>query len=325
VGFNRTFFNQFNKHFNKIDEEIQRCFQTRISIIDDVGKHLLIGEGKRLRPLLFVLSCELCGYYKQDIYQLSTIFEYIHTASLLHDDVMDNAETRRNRPSASHIWGNSAAVLTGDYLSSLCSSIATRTNNMDFLRVLVDTGIKMSEGQALELIHTKDWNTTKEKYMDVISAKTASLMSAACMSAGIISNLDNKKVESLGQFGLNLGIAFQLIDDLLDYISSEDEMGKPVGKDLMEGKMTLPLIYAFSNSNKGKQNKIKDLFTNNQTSDEEYHNIIIEVRNSGAIEKVRSDAMGFTEKAAGYLEIFKTSSARDSLLALNQFLVNRNC
>jgi octaprenyl-diphosphate synthase len=323
VGSNRAFFDQFNKHFDRINEEIKRCFQTRISIIDDVGKHSLSGEGKRLRPLLFVLSCELCGYQKQDIYRLSTIFEYIHTASLLHDDVIDNAETRRNKPSASFVWGNSAAVLTGDFLSSLCSSIAIGANNLDFLRVLINTGKKMSEGQALELFHTKDWNMTKEDYMEIIISKTASLMSAACMSAGIISSLDDEKIENLSRFGLNLGIAFQLIDDLLDYTSTEDQVGKPVGKDLREGKVTLPLIYAFSNADGTKRDRIRNLFTSNQSSNEEYHDIILDVRSSDAIERVRSEAIGFTEKATDYLKVFEASSARHELLALNQFLVDR--
>lgn len=321
---NHGFLDRFNQHFLKINEAIQQCFITHVSVIEDIGRHSLFGEGKRLRPLMFVLSCELCGYDKKDIYQLSTIFEYIHTASLLHDDVMDNAELRRNKPSASHVWGNSAAVLAGDYLSSLSASIAIRTNNLDFFKALIETGVKMSEGQALELVYTKKWDITKNEYMDIIISKTASLMSTTCMCAGIVADAEDKALESLSQFGLNLGIAFQLIDDLLDYTSTEVAIGKPVGKDLREGKITLPLIYALLDLEKRKQQEIQHILNKSQASDEEYDQIIDYVRNSGAIDKVRSEATRFTKKAAGYLRAFHDSPSREELMALNDYLVNRH-
>jgi octaprenyl-diphosphate synthase len=324
VGLNHTFMDNFNSYFQRIEEELHRCFQTQIPIIDEIGKHSLFGNGKRLRPLLFVLSCELCGYFGEDIYRLSTIFEFLHTASLLHDDVIDNAELRRNKPSANHVWGNSAAVLTGDYLASLCSAIAIDTNNFEFMKVLIDTGTRMSEGQALELVHTRDWNMRKEHYMEIITSKTASLMSAACAGAGTIAHIENEKREDLGLFGLNLGIAFQLIDDLLDYTSSEDTFGKPVGKDLKEGKITLPFIYAFSDFNKAERKKFENLRKDNSIGDEEYNKLLLDIRNSKAIAKVKSDAVVFANKAATNLDAFNESPVRENLLALNTYLVNRS-
>ncbi|MBN1849346.1 MAG: polyprenyl synthetase family protein [Deltaproteobacteria bacterium] len=324
VGSNHGFLDRFNQRFFNINEAIQQCFETRVSIIEDIGKHSLFNEGKRLRPLLFVLSCDLCGYDKEDVYRLSAIFEFVHTASLLHDDVMDNAEIRRNRPSASHLWGNPAAVMAGDYLSSLSGSIAIRTNNLAFLKALIETGTKMSEGQALELVHTRKWDIKEDVYMDIIISKTASLMSAACLCAGIIGGINDQGLKDLSRFGLNLGIAFQLIDDLLDYISTEKTIGKPVGKDLREGKITLPLIYAFPDLEHEKQNEIRDILEKDYASNEEYGRIITYVRNSDAIDKVRTEAMRYKEMASDSLNAFHDSPSKDELLALNDYLLDRN-
>lgn len=323
MGATQQFLNGFNKYFERIDKELRLGFKTRIPIFDDIGKHSLFNEGKRLRPLLFVLSSQLCGYRGDDMYRLSTIFEYLHTASLLHDDVMDNADIRRNKPSASHVWGNSAAVLTGDYLSSLCSSLALSTNNLDLMKVLIETSASMSEGQALELVHTGDWNVSKEQYMEIITCKTASLIAAACKCGGIISNIALDMVENLDQFGLNLGISFQLIDDLLDYTSSQEEFGKPVGKDIREKKMTLPLIYTLSSIEKHEKEKIQNLLNKDQVDDEDYELIIVAVRKSNAVDQVKDEAKAFTDKAVTYLDAFDQSPVRDDLVALNRFLINR--
>jgi len=324
VDSDRTFLNQFNQLFKRIDEELSRTFITHVPLIGDIGRHSLFGEGKRLRPLLFVLSSRLCGYHGEDIYRLSTMFEYAHTASLLHDDVMDNAETRRSKPSARHVWGNSAAVITGDYLSSLATSIAISTKNMDLIQRCADTATQMTEGQALELSHTDDWNISMGDYMEIITHKTASLMSAACACGAIIAGADKETIDNLSQFGLNLGVVFQLVDDLLDYTSSEEEFGKPVGKDLREGKITLPLIYAISNIEKDELKRLKDLFKNHRASEEDFIKLITLVRNSGAIEKIRPETKDYVDKAAGFLDAFPESTEKEELLALNESMNKRS-
>ena len=235
---------KYKEEIIKINEELEKALSSRVPLLEEIGNHTLLGHGKRLRPLFFVLSCELCNYRGEDRYRLSSIFEYLHAASLLHDDVLDNAEIRRNKPSANRFWGNQAAILEGDFLYSASSEIAVDSNNLRFLKRLTETTKQMAEGQALELIHTNDWETTKEAYMDIITAKTAVLISAACACGAIISGAGRGPEASLGDFGLSAGIAFQLMDDLLDYTSSEAVFGKPVGKDLKEGKITLPLIYS---------------------------------------------------------------------------------
>ncbi|MFC1867226.1 polyprenyl synthetase family protein [Thermodesulfobacteriota bacterium] len=321
---NRNFLNRFSKHFERIDKELNKNFSSRVPMIEDIGRHSLLGKGKRLRPLLFLLSGKLCGYKGEDIYSLSTMFEYIHNASLLHDDVIDNAATRRSKPSAKHIWGNSAAVLTGDYLSSKAAAIAVRTNNIELLKMAIDTGARMSEGQFLELIHTGDWNTSKDEYMDIITSKTAELMSTTCACGAIIAGAGKEISYNLSKYGLNLGIAFQLVDDLLDYASSEEELGKPVGKDLREGKITLPLIYTLSGSKNEEINRFENQFKGQDADEEDYMKLIKFVRKSGAIERIRSEAKEYSGKASEFLDIFPESPVKTDLIDLNEYVSKRN-
>ena len=320
----RNLLNRFNAHFKKIDEELKKGFNSGIPLMYDIGIHALLGSGKRLRPLLFVLSSKLCGYRRKDIYFFSTIFEYFHSASLLHDDVIDNAETRRNKPSARSLWGNSAAVLTGDYLTSKAAGIALNVNNINFLRVIINTGERMSEGQFLEMSYTNEWKIGKDQYMEIITSKTAELMSAACACGGIISDASEEDIQRLKDFGLNLGIAFQLVDDLLDYSSSEEELGKPSGKDLREGKTTLPLIYALSEMGEDDIKRLENFFSNPRKDEEDYRKLLMTVKKSGAINRVREDARDYATKASKFLDEFPASSYVEDLLALNEYIHSRN-
>ena len=316
--------NRFARHFKEIEKELSRSFSSRVPMIEDIVKHSLLGEGKRLRPLLFILSSRLSGYNSSNMYYLSTIFEYLHCASLLHDDVIDNADIRRNKPSARSVWGNSAAVVTGDYLSSKATSIAVSTNNFDFLRTMVSTGTRMTEGQFLELTHAYNWGTTKEEYLDIITSKTAALMSAACACGAIIANAGKEETECLRQFGLNIGITFQLIDDLLDYTSSEEEFGKPVGKDIKEGKVTLPLIYTISDMQTKEYRNFENKFNDHNADKEDYTDLIELVRKSGNIEKVRLEALGYVDKATACLSELPDSIYKEELLSLNEYMAKRN-
>jgi len=274
---------------------------------------------------LFVLSGQLCGYQGENLYHLSTIFECIHTASLLHDDVLDNAEIRRNEPSVNQVWGNSAAVLGGDFLYSISFAIAAGCKQSRFLELLTDTTTKMAEGQVLELVHTHNWKIGRDDYMEIIISKTAVLISAACACGAIIAGAEKRDVDHLSQFGLNLGIAFQLIDDLLDYTSSEEEIGKPVGKDLREGKITLPLSYTLADLEKAEIERLEDLFKNNKAEDEDYNNLLMLVGNNNrVIERIRSEAKVFVEKAATFLNLFPESTIKKYLFDLNEYIVSRS-
>ena len=317
------FLDRFNKYFNEIDKELEKSITSNVPLIREIGRHSLLGEGKRLRPLLFVLSALMNGYDKKDIYHMSTIFEYIHCASLLHDDVIDNAETRRRKPSASSVWGNSAAVLTGDYMFSMASGIAIESRAYNILETINDAAARMTEGQVKELVFTKKWDTGEEDYMDVITSKTADLISASCASGALIAKAGNRECECLKQFGLNMGISFQMVDDLLDYSSSEKDFGKPVGKDVREGKITLPLIYAISEMSDIEAGEYSEIFINGSSNDDDYEELVIFVRKSGGIEKTRVKAEQYVEKAAEYLDNFPETPYREDLRALNDYMTSR--
>jgi octaprenyl-diphosphate synthase len=323
VSSDRQFLDRFNKHFDKIDKELEESIESGVPLVKEIVGHSLLGQGKRLRPLLFVLSALMNGYDKKDIYHMSIIFEYIHCASLLHDDVIDNAETRRKKPSASNVWGNSAAVLTGDYMFSVASSIAIESKTYNLLEIINDAAARMAEGQVKELVFTGNWDTSEEEYLDIITSKTADLISAACVSGAVMAVAGDRECENLKNFGLNMGIAFQMVDDLLDYSSSEKDFGKPVGKDVREGKITLPLIYAISGMNKDEADRFKKIFINGSSDDNDYEELIAFVRESGSIEKTREKAEKYVEKAAGYLKKLPETSYRDDLIDLNQYMTGR--
>jgi octaprenyl-diphosphate synthase len=312
---------QFRPHFEEINHALERVLESRIPLIVDMGAHSLLGGGKRLRPLLFVLASRLCGYGGEDLYRLSTIFECIHTASLLHDDVLDNAEVRRRKPSANQLWGNHAAVLEGDFLYSKSFSIAVSARNLRFIERLTETTTQMAEGQVLELIHTDDWSIEKETYLEVITAKTAALISAACACGAIIAGAEEPTVSALADFGLRMGIAFQLMDDVLDYTSTQNIFGKPVGKDLREGKITLPLIYVIPKLEERTREGLEALFKERRANEADYQELIGFVRKNGVLGRIREEAGAYVDEAA---ESFSGSATGRSLLDLNRYIIERS-
>ncbi len=313
----------FEAHFENINRELNKVFHSRVPLAREIGTYALLGEGKRLRPLIFVLSCQLCGYQGEDLYPLSTVFEYIHTSSLLHDDVLDNAETRRRKPSSNQIWGNQAAVLEGDFLFSKALSIAVSADSIPFITKLTEATMHMSEGQILELVHTEDLSTDRDSYMQIITAKTAVLISAACGCGAIVSGSHPEVEAALTRFGRSVGIAFQLVDDLLDYTSSEEVFGKPVGKDLLEGKVTLPLIYTLAQLEKDEKKRFLEFFKNRKADDDAYEALLARVRRAGVLEKIRKEAQGYVNDAARCLKPFENSQVKKSLLTLIQYIIHR--
>lgn len=320
----KTSLAQFSRHFKEINEQLKRSLGTRVALIENIAEYSVLGDGKRIRPLLFVLCAQLCGAKQNNLYYLSTIFEYLHAASLLHDDVLDNADLRRNKPSVRQVWGDSAAILAGDFLYSKASAIAIEWNTMDALKVMTAMVSQMVEGQMIELSQTNNWHIRRDQYLEIIISKTAALMSAACACGAIVAGADQEKVEDLSNYGLNLGIAFQLIDDLLDYTSCEEAFGKPVGKDIREGKVTLPLIHALSNLDKKEVERMEDLFKEKRAAGEDYEKLIAWVRNQGAIEHTKDEVEKYSKKALGFLDLFPPSTAKEELIKLCTYLSDRD-
>ncbi len=324
MGEESKLLDQFDPYISRINEELGKVLDSGVPLIKEVGSHSLLGGGKRLRPLFFILSCQLCNYHESDIYTLSAIFECLHAASLLHDDVLDNASVRRGGSSANKIWGNSTAVLVGDFLFSKSSRMLVEKRHIELLKVLADTAIRMTEGQMLELVNTHNWNITRREYMGIITSKTAALISAACASGGIVARARQADIQSLKNFGLNMGIAFQIVDDVFDYTSTVEKTGKPIGGDLREGKITLPLIYTLTYLEKGERGRLEDLFKNGNASEKDYLRIIELVKDNGAINKCHKDAQGYVDLAQSHLSLFPDSPIKESLLKLNQFIVDRS-
>lgn len=319
----KTSLAQFGRHFKEINEQLERSLGTRVALIENIAEYSVLGEGKRIRPLLFVLCAQLCGAKQDNLYHLSTIFEYLHVASLLHDDVLDNADLRRNKPSVRQVWGNSASILAGDFLYSKGSAIAIEWNTMDALKVLTTMVSQMVEGQMMELSETNNWHLGRDQYLEIIISKTAALMSAACACGAIVAGADQEKVNNLRDYGLNLGIAFQLLDDLLDYTSCEETFGKPVGKDLREGKITLPLIHALSTLDEKEVERMEDLFREKRAAGEDYDQLIALVRNQGAMERTKDEVQNYSRKALTFLEPFPRSTPKEELIQLCTYLSER--
>jgi octaprenyl-diphosphate synthase len=316
-------FAQLDEDLQRIEEEINKNLQSSVPLIALVTRYIMRSGGKRLRPLLTVLAARLLNYQGNDHYGLSIVFEYLHAATLLHDDVVDNAELRRGRPSANTLWGNAAVVLVGDFLLATSFFLSVMSGNLNILRILSETTTSMAEGEVLQLINSDNLEISEEEYIEVIKRKTAILISAACQIGAILGRANGEQEEAMRLFGLNLGIAFQLRDDFLDYAGSEEEFGKPVGKDLQEGKITLPLIHALQSSNDGDRQRLVELIT----SDRDYEQIF------GKVKKVIQDYQGldYTDKLANHhiteaksaLSIFPESSTRQSLIEIAEYVVTR--
>jgi octaprenyl-diphosphate synthase len=314
---------QIQRDIDQIELLLEENLKSQISVISEVNQHVLLGGGKRLRALLFVLCARICGYSGKKAHYFSCIFEYLHGASLLHDDVIDNADLRRGKPSANTLWGNSLSILVGDFLLAKSFSMALETDLLDFLKTISRATSLMSEGMVMELVQTHNLEVEEETYRSITINKTAVLISAACQTGAILGQAPLAEQEALAQYGLELGIAFQLIDDLLDYTSTPDQFGKPVANDFKEGKITLPLIYTLKKCSETDRQKIKALSGQETRTPEDFEWLFQLIHRQGGLEYTWEEALKCRDKARGYLEVFKPSPLRQLLFDLTEFVVER--
>jgi len=320
----RKVLSRFGGEVERIHTALKAHLSSRVPLVEEIARYSVLGAGKRLRPLLFVLSARLCGARGDELYRYAVIFEAVHASSLLHDDVLDNADFRRKKPSAGRVWGNHAAVLGGDFLYSKSLGLAVECGNLSFLEILARTSTRMAEGQMLELAHTNNWSLTREEYMEIIAAKTAVLISAACACGAVLAGAGERESDLLARFGMSLGIAFQLVDDLLDYTSTQEVVGKPVGKDLREGKITLPLIRTLALMDKVEADALQERFRSGPPTEEDFETVIRRVREAGALEEIQEEARSHVLQAEQALSAFPDSPIRQDLLALNRHLLSRS-
>lgn len=305
-----------------VDQLIVSELSSDVILINEIGRYIVTNGGKRLRPMLLLLAAKALGEVSQNHLILAAVIEFIHTATLLHDDVVDESDLRRGEASANAVWGNAASVLVGDYLYSSAFEMMVRTNNMRVMELLSKTTTAIAEGEVLQLLNCNNPETTEAKYLEVISRKTAILFSAATQLAGILSNSGEVIETALAQYGQHLGVAFQLIDDALDYTSSADELGKNLGDDLAEGKPTLPLIYAIQNGTPEETAIIVAAIKNGNR--EVFNEVYQIVKRTKAIDYTEKRADESAQKAIDALAVLPESDYKNALILLAKFAVQRS-
>lgn len=305
-----------------VDKLIVNELSSDVLLINQMGHYIIGSGGKRLRPMLLLLVAKALGGTSDDHLVLAAVIEFIHTATLLHDDVVDESDLRRGKDTANAVWGNAASVLVGDYLYSSAFEMMVRTNNMRVMDILSKTTTAIAEGEVLQLLNCNNPDTTKEKYLEVIERKTAILFSAATRLGAVISEADKAVEESLAIYGQQLGVAFQLIDDALDYKATTEELGKNLGDDLAEGKPTLPLIYAISQGTEGEAKIIVDAIK--EGSRESFNDVYKIVISTKAIEYTEQCAEEAVQKAIDALSCLESSKYKDALVDLAKFSVQRD-
>jgi octaprenyl-diphosphate synthase len=305
-----------------VDSLIVKQLSSDVLLINQMGHYIVSNGGKRLRPMLLLLAAKALGKIGHNHLVLAAVIEFIHTATLLHDDVVDESDLRRGKESANAVWGNAASVLVGDYLYSSAFEMMVGTNIMRVMEILSKTTTAIAEGEVLQLLNCNNPETTEAKYLEVISRKTAILFSAATRLAAVVSNASADIEEKLSQYGQHLGVAFQLIDDALDYKANKEELGKNLGDDLAEGKPTLPLIYAIKNSNPSDASVIIDAIKNGNR--DAFNKVYAIVKSSKAIEYTEQRANEEAQKAMTALDVLPNSEYKQALLALASFSVQRS-
>jgi octaprenyl-diphosphate synthase len=294
-----------------------------VALIPQLAAHLVAAGGKRLRPLLTLASARLCGYEGDRQVSLAACVEFIHTATLLHDDVVDESVLRRGSASANAVFGNKASVLVGDFLFARAFQLMVGDGSLEVLRILSAAAATIAEGEVLQLTTQNDLETTEQKYFDVIRGKTAALFAAACEVGGVIANRPPEQCAALAQFGLDLGMAFQLVDDALDYAANEAELGKTVGDDFREGKLTYPVLLAIAAADAPElQFWTRTVGEGEQTEEDLAHAMTL-IKKHNAVPRSIARANTFIESACTALEAFPTSPMRDTLIDVARYTTAR--
>ena len=304
-----------------VDALIINRLQSDVVLVNSIGHYIVNSGGKRLRPLLVLLAAGACSYAGPHHIGLAAVIEFIHTSTLLHDDVVDSSDLRRGRKTANALWGNEASVLVGDFLYSRSFQMMVEAGSMRVMEILADTTNVIAEGEVMQLMNCHDPDTTEERYYEVIRCKTAKLFEAAARLGAVLGERPAAEEEALTAYGMHLGIAFQLVDDALDYASSAEEMGKNIGDDLAEGKPTLPLIYAMRTGTPEQSALIRTAIEEGGL--ESIEAVRAAIASTDAIAYTARSAQAEAEKAIQSLGVIPESPYRDALEELARFAVSR--
>ncbi|EAT11467.1 octaprenyl diphosphate synthase [Bermanella marisrubri] len=320
---------QFNDIYQVVETEFARTneiileqLSSNVPMVEKIGHHIIESGGKRMRPLLVLLAAKALESNEQNHPLLASIIEFLHTATLLHDDVVDTSDMRRGKATANAAFGNAPSVLVGDFLYSRAFEMMVQLGSMEVMAILSNATCVIAEGEVMQLMNVKNPNVGEDKYMDVIQGKTAMLFEASSHSGAKLANASPEQAEALRLFGHHLGMAFQLVDDVLDYIGNADELGKNVGDDLAEGKPTLPLIFAMQNASQEQADVIRQAIRKGGTED--LPKIIEIVQSCGAIDYTQQKAQEHVNQACEAIAILADTPAKQALQTLADMAINRN-
>ena len=305
----------------RVNQCIQERLQSEVVLVNQIGHYIVNSGGKRLRPILHLLASQALGYQGQDHIECAALIEFIHTATLLHDDVVDASDLRRGHDTANAVWGNEASVLVGDFLYSRAFQMMVTINDMRVMAILADATNTIAEGEVQQLLNVHDAETSEENYLHVIHSKTAKLFESATQLAAVLCKQSQEVETIMARYGMHLGTAFQLIDDVLDYSASSAEIGKNIGDDLAEGKPTLPLIYCLRVGNEQQKALVRQAIEHGGR--EQIADIKQAIESTGAIEYTARAARAEADQAIKCLSVIPASTYKDALHALAEFAVNR--
>ena len=308
----------------KIEAALKENLKPHLELVAEAAGHLIFSGGKRLRPLLNILCARLCGYETPFGFKFSTIIEFLHTATLLHDDVVDDASIRRGQPVAHSVYGAPVTVLVGDFLLARALTIAAQTQNPEIIRVISGITESMCQGEIQQLTRKGDITLTEAEYMEVIQRKTGYLIEGACETGAILAGASTEVVQQLAAYGYHIGLVFQIADDLLDYTADSDTLGKTVGADLREGKLTLPVIYALSRAPAQEREQMTAIIQKESFTTEEFFRLVKMIDESGGIAYAQDVARRHIQSAKALLEKFPSGPTRETLFMIADYALSRS-
>jgi octaprenyl-diphosphate synthase len=308
-----------------VDREFARHVQSQVDLIPKIGQYIQTSGGKRIRPAVLLMAARLSGYEGDRAVLFAAVVEFIHTATLVHDDIIDDSDLRRGRLAVHSRWGNDITVLLGDYLYIKSMAMALTHDTLDIVRVLCDVTLHMIEGELYQLTKNGDADITEEQHFDIIRRKTAFLFGGCAQIGGMLGNVSDERAQALREYGFNLGVTFQLVDDLLDFTGDAAAVGKPIGSDLREGKVTLPLIHLLRHSTGGAAPGIvRDIVASRSVTPEQWGELLRSLKDHASIDYAYRRAVEYAERAKKPLYAFPPSSERDALLALPDYVLSRD-
>jgi octaprenyl-diphosphate synthase len=318
-------FEPIREELDQVDREFARHLQSHVDLIPRIGQYIRSSGGKRVRPAVLLMATRLAGYTGDRAVLYAAVVEFIHTATLVHDDIIDDSDLRRGRLAVHSRWGNDITVLLGDYLYIKSMAMALTHDTLDLVRVLCDVTLHMIEGELYQLTKNGDADISEDEHFDIIRRKTAYLFGGCAQIGGMLGKVTPEREQALREYGFNLGVAFQLVDDLLDFTGDAGAVGKPIGSDLREGKVTLPLIHLQRQSDDGGASRIvRDIISSRAVTGEQWSELLHCLKQHASIDYAYRRAVEYAERAKTPLYAFPPSSERDALLALPDYVLSRD-